>query len=95
MFETYTYDLPTVLPAAARNHWDFMETNSAAAVMQAVCPQEWADIVDVLSSYRLDPNPWLKPGGNRGDIAAQIDEQFAQRGWRETRLDLETKGFFI
>lgn len=92
MFETYTYDLPTVLPAAARNHWDFMETNSAAAVMQAVCPQEWADIVDVLSSYRLDPNSWLKPGGNRGDIAAQIDEQFAQRGWRETRLDLETKG---
>jgi hypothetical protein len=28
----------------------------------------------------------------RGDIAAQIDEEFARRGWRETRLDLETKG---
>jgi len=92
MFETFTYDLPTVLPPAARNHWEFMETNSAAAVMKAVCPQEWADIVAVLSTYRLDPNSWLKAGGNRGDIAAQIDEQFAQRGWRETRLDLETKG---
>lgn len=69
-----------------------MESNSAAAVMQAVCPQEWADIVDVLSTYRLDPSSWLKPGGNRGDIAEQIDEEFARRGWRETRLDLETKG---
>jgi hypothetical protein len=92
MFETFTYDLPHVLPAAARNHWIFMESNSAAAVMQAVCPQEWADIVEVLSAYRLDPSSWLKPGGNRGDIAEQIDDEFAKRGWRETRLDLETRG---
>jgi hypothetical protein len=92
VFETFTYDIPTVLPPAARNHWSFMESNSAAAIMQAVCPQEWADIVDVLSTYRLDPASWLKPGGNRGDIAEQIDEEFSKRGWRETRLDLETKG---
>lgn len=95
MFETYTYDLPAVLPPLARSHWDFMESNSAAAVMQAVCPQEWADIVDVLSTYRLDPNSWLKAGGNRGDIAEQIDDQFAQRGWCEARLDLETKGILF
>jgi len=69
-----------------------METNSAAAVMQAICPEEWRDIVEVLTTYRLDPNSWLRAGGNRGDIAAQIDRQFAQRGWEETRLDLETKG---
>jgi hypothetical protein len=92
MFETFTYDLPEVLPAAARNHWSFMESNSAAAIIKAVCPKEWADIVDVLASYRLDPTSWLKAGGNRGDIAEQIDEEFARRGWRETRLDLETRG---
>ncbi|NNM77447.1 restriction endonuclease [Sphingomonas sp. ID1715] len=92
MFETFTYDLPAVLPQAARDHWAFMESNSAAAVMQAVCPEEWADIVHVLSTYRLNPSSWLKAGGNRGDIAEQIDEEFAKRGWRETRLDLETRG---
>jgi hypothetical protein len=92
MFETFSYDLPTVMPPAARDHWAFMESNSASAVMQAVCPREWADIVDVLSTYRLDPSSWLKPGGNRGDIAEQIDREFSQRGWRETRLDLETRG---
>ena len=63
--------------------------------MQAVCPREWADIVDVLSTYRLDPSSWLKPGGNRGDIAEQIDEEFSRRGWRETRLDLETRGILF
>lgn len=92
MFETSTYDDPRVLPSAARDHWEFMETNSAAAVMQAVCPTEWQDIVDVLSNYRLSAEFWLKPGGNRGDIAEQIDGQFAARGWQEARLDLETKG---
>lgn len=92
MFQTSTYDDPNVLPANARNHWVFMETNSAAAIMNAVCPSEWSDIVDILQNYRLDPRFWLKAGGNRGDIAAQIDSLFHQKGWRETRLDLETKG---
>lgn len=92
MFETQTYDDPNVLPAAARNHWRFIESNSAAAVMKAVCPAEWADIVSVLSNYRLDPPTWLRKGGNRGDISKEIDNLFHDRGWRERRLDLETKG---
>jgi hypothetical protein len=92
MFETFTYDLPDVLPPTARRHWSFMESNSAAAIIKAVCPREWDDIVEVLSTYRLDPNSWLKAGGNRGDIAEQIDEEFGKRGWREMRLDLVTQG---
>lgn len=72
-----------------------METNSAAAVMKAVCPNEWTDICEVLSTYRLDPQFWLKPGGNRGDIADQIDSEFGKRGWRETRLDLSTTGILF
>jgi len=95
MFETYTYDNPSVLPAAARDHWEFMETNSAAAVMQAVCNTEWQEIVDVLSTYRLSPGRWLKAGGNRGDIAEQIDGLFRTRGWREARLDLKTEGILL
>jgi hypothetical protein len=95
VFETHTYNDPDVLPAAAREHWEFMETNSAAAVMQAVCPDEWKDIVDVLSTYRLVPEFWLKAGGNRGDIAEQIDGLFSARGWQEARLDLETTGILL
>lgn len=63
--------------------------------MKAVCPSEWRDIVSVLENYRLDPRYWLKAGGNRGDIAAQIDNEFSRRGWCEARLDLETKGILF
>lgn len=92
MFETQTYDDPNVLPAEARNYWRFIETNSAAAVMRAVCPAEWADIVEVLSTFRLNPSAWLRKGGNRGDIARDIDQMFQKKGWREARLDLMTTG---
>ncbi|MFC0813529.1 BglII/BstYI family type II restriction endonuclease [Paracoccus panacisoli] len=95
MFQTQTYDDPLVLPPEARDHWAFMETNSACAVMKATCPSEWSDIVDVLSTYRLSPSSWLQKGGNRGDIAKQIDGRFAERGWREARLDLATTGLLF
>lgn len=92
MFETATYDDPLVLDPAIRARWAFLETSSAAAVLRSVCPTEWADIVSVLVSFHLDPSRWLVPGGNRGDIAKQIDGMFTALGWREIRVDLSTKG---
>jgi len=92
MFETHTYDDPLVLAPAIRARWAFLETSSAAAVLRSVCPNEWADITAVLERFELDPPQWLKAGGNRGDIAKVIDGMFAERGWRETRVDLHTEG---
>lgn len=92
MFETATYDDPLVLDSDIRARWAFLETSSAAAVLRSVCPAEWADIVSILSSFRLDPSRWLVAGGNRGDVAKQIDGMFSERGWREIRVDLSTKG---
>ena len=92
MFETKTYEDPVVLAPAVRARWAFLETSSAAAVLRSVCPAEWQDITQVLSQFSLDPARWLKKGGNRGDIAKEIDDMFQARGWRETRVDLVTRG---
>lgn len=92
MFETSTYEDPLVLPPAIRKRWEFLETSSAAAVLRSVCPDEWADITYVLENFELDPPQWLKAGGNRGDIARNIDNMFAERGWHEIRVDLQTEG---
>ena len=91
MLLTKTYENPGILPEAARDAWTFLETNSASAIIKAVCPDEWSDISEVLATYRLDPSTWLKKGGNRGDVPGEIDGLFHDRGWREARLDLETK----
>ena len=92
MFDTHTFDNPAILPPDVRARWRFAEVGSAAAVLSAVCPAEWADIVDVLRNYELDPPTWMKPGGNRGEVAKQIDAMFEEKGWRELRLDLVTYG---
>lgn len=92
MFETNTYDNPAILETDVRQRWGFRETSSAAAVIKAVCPGEWADIREFLTTFSLDPQFWLKKGGNRGDIAKMIDERFARWGWCETRVDLHTEG---
>ena len=95
MFETRTYDDPLVLDPQVRRRWAFLETSSAAAVLRSVCPDEWRDIVQVLSLFALEPAHWLKAGGNRGDIAKIIDGMFAERGWREIRVDLVTQGVLM
>jgi hypothetical protein len=95
MFETTTYDDPLVLDPPVRARWRFLETSSAAAVLRAVCPEEWADITHVLATFSLDPKRWLKKGGNRGDIAQEIDGMFAERHWREIRVDLSTQGILV
>jgi hypothetical protein len=95
MFETHTYQDPLVLDPAIRARWTFLETSSAAAVLRAVCPDEWHDITQVLANFSLDPSRWLKSGGNRGDIAREIDGMFSVRGWREIRVDLSTQGVLI
>ena len=95
MFETCTYDDPIVLDPKIRARWAFLETSSAAAVLRSVCPSEWKDITQVLAEFALDPRSWLKKGGNRGDIAQQIDGMFGALGWRETRVDLVTQGVLL
>ena len=95
MYETRTYDDPLVLAPTIRQRWEFLETSSACAVLRSVCPEEWQDIVAVLDTFALDPARWLKKGGNRGDIAKEIDDLFAGRGWREMRLDLQTQGILV
>lgn len=95
MYDTSTYEDPLVLDPAIRARWAFLETSSAAAVLRAVCPDEWRDITDFLANFSLDPTRWLKPGGNRGDIAQDIDAGFSDRGWRELRVDLSTQGVLV
>lgn len=92
MFETKTYDDAMVLDREIRKRWTFLETSSAAAVLRSVCPEEWADIAAFLQTFALDPSQWLRAGGNRGDIAKEMDKLFSAKGWREIRVDLSTQG---
>ncbi|RBI86695.1 restriction endonuclease [Rhodosalinus halophilus] len=73
-------------PFVAENYY-CGEWNHASAIMTTDFPNEWKDLMDVLSAYRLKKSYITKPGGNKSQTAKFIDEFLGARGWRETRFD--------
>lgn len=91
---THSYDDPAVVPPPVRSRYVWLETGNAATILQATSPEEYADLIAVLDSFRLQADSWLVAGGNKGDVAALLDGQFRALGWQETRIDTEVKGIF-
>jgi len=46
-------------------------------------PDEWSDIVDVLTDFTLKRSEILTPGGGKSPIAHRIDDFLFQRNWIE------------
>lgn len=95
MFLTESYANNGVIPPEIRGKYQFLESGSAAAVLSVVSPEEWQDVLSALDEFELNPQTWLKAGGNRGDVAKELDGLFDKRGWTERRLDIETKGYLL
>ena len=95
MHLTQSYRDPDVVPPVIRKRYKWLEIGNAAAILNAVAPREFADLLTVLDEFELSPNEWLVKGGNKGDIAANLDNRFRKLGWKETRIDTEVKGYFF
>lgn len=93
MQETLTYQ--EVLPETILNRYGIMETGSAAKIIEAICPEELEDIVNVLGDFSLTSQLLLSPGGNRGPVPTILDTCFSSRGWIEARVDTETKVYIF
>lgn len=95
MFITKSYENDDVVPADIRSRFEWVETGSAASILKALGPSEWADLIKVLDEFTLAPNSWLVAGGNKGDVAADLDSRFRELGWLETRIDVRVEGFLF
>jgi len=78
-----------VLPAEILDRYEIRETRDAAAVIQNTNPEEFAEIVKVLSEFLLTKDDILQPGGAKGLVATRLDRTFREFGWREGRFDRE------
>lgn len=90
---TRSYDDPAVIPSSIRSRYNFLETSNASAILKAVAPNEFEEFLEVLDDFRLHPDEWLRKGKNKGDLTNALDQRFRTRGWEETRIDFEVKGF--
>jgi hypothetical protein len=72
-----------LVPEDLRQAYHVKEWRNAAGVLSTACPQEWADILDVLRAFRLYRSEVEAAGKNRSPISRQIDGAFYHRGWMQ------------
>lgn len=75
-----------LVPDDLRVLYRVREWRNATGVLATACPDEWADIVEVLRAFRLLPSAVQAAGGNKSPIARQIDKRFDARGWHEKQF---------
>ena len=84
-----------VLPPPLLHRYAFAETRNAAAVLRASNPEEFDEVVSVLSDFTLRPTDVTEPGRNKSPVAARLDLAFRERGWREGRYEVHVTSTLV
>lgn len=71
------------LPELVHEFYEVHEWKHACAVLSADFPDEWHDIVEVLSHFRLPLSDIRESGRNKSPISRKLDAAFSERGWQE------------
>lgn len=80
---------PNLLPSFILENYQVHEWKHACAILHNDFPNEWADILDVLTEFRLKKS-WLTVGGGRkSKISKFIDSFLFDRGWEEKSFDTQ------
>ena len=74
------------LPAALRRNYEVHEWRHASAVLRTDFPNEWSDIIAVLSGFRLKKSQISVGGGAKSSVADSIDQGFFACGWQEKKF---------
>ncbi len=80
-----------LLPQAIRENFECHEWKHACAIFKQDFPNEWKDVIDVLSGFRFKKS-WIEVGGGRkSKVSHQIDSELYKRGWVEKQFETQIK----
>jgi hypothetical protein len=78
---------PDQLPQFIRDHYEIHEWRHALAILRTDFPEEYADVIDVLTRFRLQKS-WINTGGGRkSKVSEWIDSELLKRGWNPKKFD--------
>ena len=72
-----------LLPQFVRDNYEVHEWKHACAILKEDFPNEWDDILSVLSDFRLNKSWITNPGGRKSKVSEFIDKYLYDRGWVE------------
>ena len=76
-----------LVPDEIQDLYEVREWRNALAILAAAHPDEWREIIEVLSNFRLLRSDIMTRGGNKSLIAGRLDQHFERLGWREKGFD--------
>jgi Restriction endonuclease BglII len=77
----------TALPTFIRNSYKVAEWKSATAVLATDFPAEWAEMIQVLTQFRLLRSEIVARGGGLSKISQRINKAFKKEGWKERKFN--------
>jgi hypothetical protein len=80
------------LPATILDKFEVFDWRNAMAMLSAVHPQEWAELIEVLDAFELRWSHLSKKGvGNKSEMAAILDGGLYRFGWIEKKFQTSIK----
>ncbi len=73
-------------PPNIRENYQILDWNHAAAILTGDFPDEWSNLCDVLTRFRLKKSHIAEPGGRKSKIAGELDSAFYAYGWQEKQF---------
>ena len=70
-------------------NYEVHEWHHATAVLHTDFPQEFADLVNVLTKFGLPQSSIVTPGGRKSPISIAINGMFDELGWEEKSFDVK------
>jgi len=75
-----------LLPEFIRENYEVHEWKHACAILHHDFPNEWNDILAVLSDFRLNRSWITNPGGRKSKVSEFIDSYLYGRDWVEKKF---------
>ena len=72
-----------LIPKTIRTMYEVHEWKHACAVLESDFPEQWEDLIGVLSEFRLRKADIVSPGGGKSLVSKWFDNAFGNRGWAE------------
>jgi hypothetical protein len=87
--KAHAFSMPNraAVPADIAARYYVQEWRHGITILSAAYPNEWKDILDTLSSFRLLRSDIVREGKNKSEIAKKFDRALFGRGWEEKSFD--------
>lgn len=85
--EYFSLTIEQRIPDFIRENYEIHEWRHASAILSSDFPDEWTDLMELLTQFRFRKS-WITVGGGRKSKVAQaIDDFLIARGWIEKQFE--------